>query len=135
MVSIKRSLTFSILFLLAGYLVAQPGKGYRQAPLVHVFDDQDTLSFREIMTNHERYFYSIDSVNYKRGHFYWFRLDFVDEKAKLADSDTLYIVTGTLDQADIYYGESTLKTIHTDYARNSNEYHNKGPTTLTIPVP
>lgn len=132
---------YLLVFVLLSYLSAQHVLGqygienYRHTVTTDVFVTKDTLTIQQITADHQRLFSSMDSLTINRESFYWFRLDFNDEKERLKNSDTLYVVTGALDKAELYYGDSIFSSVYVDYTLRQERYHKRGPTTPTIPVP
>jgi hypothetical protein len=121
----------------AGALAQQTLDGYRMPVTTLAFETDDlTLAADAIVRDHDQLFYATDSlgrVNHK--HAYWFRLDFQPDRQSLSGLDTIYLVTGILDKATLYYGNDRLQSVSLDYTTRGRNYHDNDLASLTIPVP
>jgi two-component sensor histidine kinase len=137
MTSVKHLLVYFVVcyFSIQLILAQEVREDYRNSVATDVYVTKDTLTIHQIIGQHQTLFYSTDSLTIKRENFFWFRLDFSNEKDRLLDSDTIYIVTGPLDKGELFYGDSIVTSVYVDYTVRSGRYRRKGPTTPTIPVP
>jgi hypothetical protein len=111
-------------------------EGYREPVATFVFESEnDTLSIATIIRQHTRLFYSTESLGKaNQGHAYWFRLDFNETLQKFPNQDTLFLITGLPDRAELFYGQEATLSLQLDYTGKGFEYLRNERTTATVPI-
>jgi hypothetical protein len=111
-------------------------EGYRAPVTTFVFESEnDTLSIATIIRQHTGLFYSTESLGTaNQGHAYWFRLDFREALQKFPDQDTLFLITGLLDRAEVFYGQEALQSRQLDYTGKGLTYPRNELTSVTVPI-
>jgi two-component sensor histidine kinase len=128
----------SIIFnILVFYVQAQHAlPGYRVPVTTDAFVlPKDTLSFSALRLSHHHLFYSTDSLAVANTtSAYWFRLDFQHALPNLTGIDTIFLLTGRLDKAELFYNDSSMQSLSFDYTQRGNLYQESGLSALTIPI-
>jgi sensor histidine kinase YesM len=133
---LRYPVTFLILIQIfhADDLAAQQmPEGYRVPVISHALQlTNDTLTFQTIRDHHSGLFHETRLLGQSDPRStYWFRLDFENTFQHATGIDTIYLVTGVVYWAELYFGDGTK--VRVDYTHPARNYH-YNHSSMSIPL-